>query len=134
MNKSRELAHIEAMSQNIMQQLHVADIVMVQSYDAGTNRATVKPLVQRMVNGVAVSLPPILSVPVIQPVIPINPAPESGSEPQPQLSAGDIGVVLYLDTDCDIAITTGAEGAANTSRAHSVDDAVFLGVIKRGGQ
>ncbi|MGL5435870.1 MAG: Gp138 family membrane-puncturing spike protein [Lachnospiraceae bacterium] len=122
MNKSRQVAQMEATEQRLLQRGRTADVVIVQSYDPGAGRVSVKPLVSRVSEGVAAAQPPLLAVPVVM----------SSVETEPQISVGDIGVVLYLDVDSDNAIKTGAEGVPNSNRIHSADDAVFLGVIRKG--
>lgn len=122
MNKSRQVAQMEATEQRLLQRGRTADVVVVQSYDPDTGRVAVKPLVHRMSEGIAAAQPPLLSVPVVM----------ADADVAPRISVGDIGVVLYLDVDSDNAIKTGAEGVPNSSRLHSADDAVFLGVIRKG--
>lgn len=122
MKKSRQVAQMEATEQRLLQRGRTADVVIVQSYNSDTGRVAVKPLVHRMSEGIASAQPPILSVPVVM----------TNVDAVPRISTGDIGVVLYLDVDSDNAIKTGAEGAPNSSRIHSADDAVFLGVIRKG--
>ena len=48
------------------------------------------------------------------------------------IKPGDIGTVVFLDVDSDNSIKTGAESKPNSSRIHSGDDAVFIGVIQKG--
>lgn len=122
MDKSRDLAHLQALEKQILERVHVADVVIVQSFDETKKRVTVKPLVNRKLGTNTVSAPPLLSVPVVM----------ANTETTPKLSAGDIGVVLYLDLDSDNAIITGGEGPPNSGRIHTVDDAVFLGVLQKG--
>lgn len=122
MDKSRELAHEQARAKQISEQIHVADVVIVQSFDETKKRVTVKPLVNRKLGANTVSAPPLLSVPVVM----------ASMEVIPKITPGDIGVVLYLDLDSDNAISTGGEGPPNSGRIHTVDDAVFLGVLQKG--
>ena len=53
-------------------------------------------------------------------------------EKRVKISSGDIGVVVYLDQDSDNSLKTGAESMPNSTRIHSGDDAVFVGVIQKG--
>ena len=49
-----------------------------------------------------------------------------------KISPGDIGVVVYLDLDSDNSLKSGAESMPNSTRVHSGDDAVFVGVVQKG--
>lgn len=122
MDKSRGLAHIQALEKRMKDQIRVADVVVVQSYDDINKRVTVKPLVSRIMGNHMVSPPPLLSIPVVM----------QSRDATLDIIPGDIGVVLYLDLDSDNAIRSGGEGPPNTGRTHEAGDAVFLGVIRKG--
>jgi len=84
----------------------------------------VKPIVKREISGTYVSPPPILAVKVAY-----VPMKAEDVEIKPNIKAGDIGTVVYLDTDSDSSIISGTESEPESSRLHSGDDAVFIGVI-----
>ena len=131
MRKAAELAYAEAKERQDALKIRVADLVSVTAFNAAKMTVNVKPLVQREIAGTYVSPPPILAVKVAQ--IPLKITVEGKTATvTPDIKPGDIGIVVYLDLDSDNAAMTGAESQPNSSRVHSVDDAVFVGVIVPG--
>jgi hypothetical protein len=129
--KSSELASAEANDRKNLQRIRCADLVSVTSFDEGKMTVNVKPLVQREISGVYVSPPPILAVKVVQLPLDIE-VDGKKADVKVDITPGDIGVVVYLDLDSDTSIATGAESKPNSSRMHSGDDAVFIGIIQKG--
>lgn len=129
--KTNEYSNTIANEQKIMQKIRCHDIVRVESFNAEKMIVTVKPLVQREMGGAYISPPPILSVKVAY--IPLEIIVDGKkADVTVKIKAGDIGVVAYLDMDSDNSIRTGEEGRPNTTRIHSEDDAIFIGVIQKG--
>lgn len=131
MRKAPDLANAEANERRISLKIRVADLVSVMAFDAKKMTVDVKPLVKREISGACVSPPPILAVKVAR--IPLK-VTVDGKEAsvEPVIKAGDIGAVVYLDLDSDNSLLTGSESKPNSSRLHSGDDAVFVGVITPG--
>jgi len=127
MRKDRELSNIEANERRILQNIKVADLVQVTAFNKDKMTVDVKPLVKRNISGTYVSPPPILSVKVVY-----VPMVADDVVLKPNIRAGDLGVVVYLDLDSDSAISSGAESQPTSVRLHSGDDAVFVGVLTPG--
>ena len=130
--KSAELNNAEANERKNLLKIRCADLVQVTAFDAGKMTVNVKPLVKREIGDTVVSTPPILGVKVAN--IPLEVEVEGKKETVTvKINPGDIGVVVvYLDLDSDNSIKTGAESTPNSSRVHSGDDAVFVGVVQKG--
>lgn len=128
MRKEAGLAQTEAAERRMLQRIRVAEAVMVTAFDEGTMTADVKPLVKREVSGAYVSPPPILSVKVAYIPAEVEVNGEKGTV-KAAIKPGDIGIVAYLDSDSDNALRTGTESQPNSSRRHSGDDAVLIGIV-----
>lgn len=128
MRKDPSLLNIEANERRMLSRIRVADLVTVTSFNEQTKTVNVKPLVKREIDGMYVSSPPILGVKVAS--IPAKVTIEGiTAAVEPEIKAGDIGIIVYLDLDSDNSLKTGAESQPNSGRIHSGDDAVFVGVI-----
>lgn len=128
MRKDPSLLNIEANERRMLSRIRVADLVTVTSFNEQTKTVNVKPLVKREIDGMYVSPPPILGVKVAS--IPAKVTIEGiTAAVEPEIKAGDIGIIVYLDLDSDNSLKTGAESQPNSGRIHSGDDAVFVGVI-----
>ena len=139
MRKSAKLANTEASERRSALNIRVADLVQVTAYHPDRRTVDVKPLVQREIAGAYVSPPPILSVKVaaipykITVDVTVDGKTGTGTgTAEPDIKAGDMGVVLYLDLDSDHAIMAGEESPPNSSRIHSGDDAIFVGMVTPG--
>lgn len=96
----------------------------------------VKPLVKREIGGTYVPSPPILDVKIayvpqqvsVQVIVDGKTGTGTGTI-TPDIRAGDIGVVVYLDRDSDASQLSGEESEPNSTRLHSGDDAIFVGVF-----
>lgn len=139
MRKSAKLANTEASERRSALNIRVADLVQVTAYHPDRRTVDVKPLVQREIAGAYVSPPPILSVKVaaipykITVDVTVDGKTGTGTgTAEPDIKAGDMGVVIYLDLDSDHAIMAGEESPPNSSRIHSGDDAIFVGVVTPG--
>ena len=139
MRKSAKLANTEASERRSALNIRVADLVQVTAYHPDKRTVDVKPMVQREIAGAYVSPPPILSVKVaaipykITVDVTVDGKTGTGTgTAEPDIKAGDMGVVLYLDLDSDHAIMAGEESPPNSSRIHSGDDAIFVGVVTPG--
>lgn len=124
MRKDRELSNAEANERRIMQKTKVADLVQVLAFNEEKMIVDVKPIVKREISGVYVSPPPILAVKVAH--VPLK---ADDVKIKPDIKAGDIGTIVYLDLDSDSSIISGIESQPGSSRLHSGDDAVFIGII-----
>lgn len=129
--KTNELASSIANEQKLMKKIRCHDIVAVEAFDAERMTVTVKPLVKREIAGAYVSPPPILAVKVAHVPLEIK-VDGKKADVTVKIKKGDIGVVAYLDMDSDNSIWSGIESKPNTTRIHSGDDAVFVGVIQKG--
>lgn len=127
MRKDRELSNIEANERRLLQNIKVADLVRVTAFDKDKMTVDVKPLVKREISGTYVSPPPILAVKIAY-----IPMVADDVNIKPDIKAGDMGVVVYLDLDSDGAISSGSESPPTSVRLHSGDDAVFVGVLMPG--
>lgn len=119
---TQQYRYEQKQSERIAKGICVAQIVKVTAYDGSKQTVDVQPLVKRLEDGTYQSQPPILAVPVLCGMA-------GGYAQRIEYQAGDIGIVVYCDTDIDNAIDTGDEGEPNTERNHSATDAVFLGCI-----
>jgi len=124
MQKGRELSNAEANERRLLQKIKVAELVQVTAFNEDKMMVDVQPLVKREISGTYVSPPPILSVKVAY-----VPMIAEDVEIKPNIKAGDIGTVVYLDLDSDNSISSGEESHPTSVRLHSGDDAVFVGVI-----
>ena len=129
--KSAELNNAEANERKNLLKIRCADLVQVTAFDAGKMTVNVKPLVKREIGDTVVSPPPILGVKVANIPLEVEVEGKKGTVTV-KINPGDIGVVVYLDLDSDNSTKTGAESAPNSSRVHSGDDAVFVGVVQKG--
>ena len=129
--KSAELNNAEANERKNLLKIRCADLVQVTAFDAGKMTVNVKPLVKREIGDTVVSPPPILGVKVANIPLEVEVEGKKGTVTV-KINPGDIGVVVYLDLDSDNSIKTGAESAPTSSRVHSGDDAVFVGVVQKG--
>lgn len=129
--KSAELNNAEANERKNLLKIRCADLVQVTAFDAGKMTVNVKPLVKREIGDTVVSPPPILGVKVANIPLEVEVEGKKGTVTV-KINPGDIGVVVYLDLDSDNSIKTGAESTSNSSRVHSGDDAVFVGVVQKG--
>lgn len=129
--KSTEFVNAEANERRSLERIKCAAIVSVTAFDAGKMMVNVKPLVQREISGTYVSPPPILGVKVAY--IPLDIEIEGKKAiVKVDIKPGDIGAVVFLDVDSDNSVKTGEESKPNSSRIHSGDDAIFVGVIQKG--
>ena len=129
--KSAELNNAEANERKNLLKIRCADLAQVTAFDAGKMTVNVKPLVKREIGDTVVSPPPILGVKVANIPLEVEVEGKKGTVTV-KINPGDIGVVVYLDLDSDNSIKTGAESTPNSSRVHSGDDAVFVGVVQKG--
>ena len=101
----------------------VASLVAVISADLEAGTVSVQPLSKVQIDGVYESQPPLLNVPVLKH------RDGNGNLVAPAYQAGDIGMVVFCDHDIDNIVISRAESEPASSRVHSVDDAIFMGVI-----
>jgi hypothetical protein len=102
--------------------VNVAALVRVLSFDPNTMTVDVQPLSKYLEGGRWKTRPPTLGVPVAA-------TANGGFVMRPWISAGDVGVVIYLDHDMDRVLETGRECVPNTERNHSIGDGVYIGGI-----
>lgn len=131
MRKSANLLNEEANERRNLLRIRCADLVRVMAFNQGAMTVDVKPLVKREISGTYVSPPPVLGVKVAHIPMEVEIEGKKGTV-KVKISPGDIGVVVYLDQDSDNSLKTGAESMPNSTRIHSGDDAVFVGVVQKG--
>lgn len=124
-SQNRKRAFEDAKQQAEAASLCVADIVKVISFDEESMTVDVLPITRYPDEDTFQTKPQVLAVPVAT-------IYGGGFIIRPVYSAGDIGVVVYLDRDSDATIAGGAEADPNTERLHSGDDAIFIGGIRTG--
>ena len=129
--KACDLTNAEANERRSLEKIKCSAIVSVTAFDAGKMTVNVKPLVQQEISGTYVSPPPILGVKVVYIPLEIEVDGKKAAV-KVDVKPGDIGAVVFLDSDSDNSIKTGAESKPNSTRIHSGDDAVFIGVIQKG--
>lgn len=129
--KAGDLANAEANERRNLEKIKCSAIVSVMAFDAGKMTVNVKPLVQREISGTYVSPPPILGVKVAYIPLEIEIDGKKATI-KVDINPGDIGAVVFLDVDSDNSIKNGVESKPNSTRIHSGDDAVFIGVIQKG--
>lgn len=125
MDRSVESAYEEALRNNIVKSICVADLVSVIAFYPEDMTVDVKPIMRDMRNGQSIQRPPILKVPVAM-------VGGAGMIIRPWYGTGDIGVVIYLDSGSDKALMTGQEDDPITSDRHTGQEAVFCGIIAAG--
>lgn len=114
-----EKAKDDAMRRSIA----VASVVSVISADLLKGTVDVQPLCKTMIDGKYESQPPLLNVPVLKH------RDSDGNLVSPSYQAGDIGLVVFCDSDIDNIIISRAESEPSSERVHAVDDGIFVGVI-----
>ena len=102
---------VAAIREDIFSSLHCALPGIVESFDAGTRRAAIRPAVKR---GDTV-MPLLRDVPVFMPVpFAVNP--------------GDLCLVVFADSDTDVWLESGEVEEPASARKHSLSDAfAFVG-------
>jgi hypothetical protein len=125
MDKSPESAYEEALRNNIIKSICVADLVNVIAFHPEDMTVDVKPIMRDKRNGQSVSRPPLLKVPVAM-------IGGAGLIIRPWYGKGDTGVVIYLDSGSDKALLEGKEDDPSTSNRHTGQEAVFCGIIAAG--
>ena len=125
MDRSTESAYEEALRNNILKSICVADLVSVIAFYPEDMTVDVKPIMRDKRNGQSIQRPPILKVPVAM-------VGGAGMIIRPWYGTGDTGVVIYLDSGSDKALLTGQEDDPITSDRHTGQEAVFCGIIAAG--
>ena len=110
-SQNRKRAYEDAKKQAEAAGLCVADIVKVISFDEAAMTVDVQPITRYPDEDTFQTKPQVLAVPVCTHF-------GGGFVIRPVYSAGDIGVVVYLDRDSDAVIAGGAEADPNTERLH----------------
>ena len=107
----------EALKQDFFSSLHCAMPGMVESFDARTQTAVVRPAVKRK----GMALPVIRDVPVFMPVsFTVNP--------------GDACLLVFADFDIDAWMASGEAEELVSGRMHALSDAFAFVGFRRGGQ
>lgn len=127
MKNNQQFQYEERQKREAASAINVAQIVKVIAYNATKQTVNVQPLVKRLENGTYQSQPPVLDVPIV-----CDLCNKYGKKVE--YKAGDVGLIVFCDTDIDNAISTGSEGNPNTERNHSATDAVFIGGIRSGSK
>ena len=121
MNKAMSPQDIAAIKEEILSSLHCALPGIVESFDAETQTATVRPAVKRSLSfrpsGASgeILLPLLHDVPVFMPVsFEVNP--------------GDLCLLVFADCDIDAWFESGQAEEPVSGRMHSLSDAfAFIG-------
>lgn len=98
----------------------------VIAFDRGSNRATVRPIIQMVTtSGERVSRAQVASVPVLQ-------LGGGGFVLNFPVKPGDIGYIKANDRDVSLFLQGMAETQPNTKRMHSFEDGVFIPAVLAG--
>lgn len=126
MSDLREL--LEASFSQQSRGLHTALPGRIESYDAGSQKASVKPLLSRSLDtGETEELPVVNDVPVIWPR-------SGGASMTFPVSRGDGCLLIFIERSTDEFKTRGGVQAPADKRNHSLSDAVALmGFVHFGG-
>lgn len=119
----RSYEYDKAKDYALRKSIAVACLVAVISADLDAGTVNVQPLSKIQIDGVYESQPPLLNVPVLKH------RDGNGNLVFPAYQAGDIGLVVFCDHDIDNIVISRTESEPASSRIHSVDDAIFVGVI-----
>ena len=110
---------VAALKREILSSLHCALPGIVESFDAETGTAAIRPVVKRR-DGTA--LPLLRDVPVY--------LPEAR-----EISPGDFCLLIFADCDIDAWLETGEESVPLSARQHDLSDAfAFVGFTFRDRQ
>lgn len=116
---SNRHAELQALKQEIFESLHCALPGIVESFDAGTQTAVIRPAVK---SRSGLELPLFRDVPVHMPV-------------SFDVSAGDHCLVVFADCDIDAWFDSGEVSVPSSARMHSLSDGfAFVGFDSGGGQ
>ena len=131
MDEQKRQEELQALKQEIFESLHCALPGIVESFDAETKTAVIRPAVKhRLVSSRAersgaegspssVSLPLLRDVPVFMPV-------------QFEVNPGDACLVVFADIDIDAWFETGEPSVPPSGRMHSLSDGfAFVGFRPR---
>ena len=131
MDEQKRQEELQALKQEIFESLHCALPGIVESFDAETKTAVIRPAVKhRLVSSRAersgaegspssVSLPLLRDVPVFMPV-------------QFEVNPGDACLVVFADIDIDAWFETGEPSVPLSGRMHSLSDGfAFVGFRPR---
>ncbi|TQE99505.1 MAG: phage baseplate protein [Spiribacter salinus] len=101
-------------------QLRVALPAQVESYDPGTQRASVKPLINRnYADGAVAEMPVIAGVPVVWPR-------GSGASLTMPLNRGDGVLLVFSDRSMDEWLGSGGAATPSDRRKHDLSDAIAV--------
>lgn len=120
MRKSDQKTQSEAA---VKQSVKVSDLVQVTKFDPERLTVDVQPLVKADIDASYESQRPIVNVPVMCLTF-------GRFTVRPWYEPGEIGVILYNDSDTDNALSGGSETEPNTPRNHAPEDGKFIGGIK----
>ena len=112
MSESLTPQDVAALKKEILSSLHCALPGIVESYDAETQTATVRPAVK--------GIPLLRDVPVFMPV-------------SFDVAPGDLCLVIFADCDIDAWFETGQEAVPASGRMHSLSDGFAFVGFRAGG-
>ena len=117
--QSVTVEELNALKKEILSSLHCALPGIVESYDAATQTASVRPALRTRVGNEVVQLPLLTEVPVFIP----------GSERSNwTVSAGDFCLLIFSDRSIDGWFETGSDALPPSGRQHDLSDAfAFVG-------
>lgn len=111
------------LGESIINGINSSMLGKIESFDSSTMKADVSPLVNSVNKaGESQSMPLLVQVPVsflkAGPFI-----------IRPPYKPGDIVLVVFADSDIDNALLSGSVSTPNSTRKHSLDDAIVVGSI-----
>ena len=114
---------LEALKKDIMASIHCALPGIVESYDASTQTASIRPALRSRVGQDVVQLPLLTDVPVF------IPGSERGNW---TVEAGDSCLLIFADACIDGWFETGSAALPPSGRQHDLSDAfAFVGFRPR---
>jgi hypothetical protein len=106
----------------LLESVSVAKLVKVVAADE-LGYVDVQPLAKTMIDGVYVTPPLLLNVPVLAR------RDSNGHLDFPKYSVGDVGLIIICDGDIDTQLAAKNIVQPETDRLHSQDDSIFVGCL-----
>lgn len=111
------------LSNSIVNGINNCMLGKVESFDASTMKADISPLISNAnADGGYANMSMLVEVPVS--FLKAGPFVI-----RPPYKAGDIVLIVFADSDIDNALLSGAASTPNSTRKHSLDDAIVVGGI-----
>ena len=121
MEEQKRQEELQALKQDIFENLHCALPGIVESFDSETQTAVIRPAILR-----EVERRPFVPLPLLRDVPVFMPAPF-------EVNPGDACLVIFADRDIDAWFETGEAEVPPSGRMHSLSDGfAFVGFRTRG--